>query len=126
MLLWDFHPNFPTPARGRQRAPFWICLPGSVTGICPCRMKACRAWLVTAPRGQTAHPKALSPSNQTRLLTVHTFKEYRLNDSPPLISGYKEAAFRQTCDSFCLYQHKCISFAVEGFFGSLMRFMNII
>lgn len=29
-----------------------LCPPGSVTGICPCRVKVCRAWLVTAPRGQ--------------------------------------------------------------------------
>lgn len=29
-----------------------LCPPGSVTGICPCRVKECRAWLVTAPRGQ--------------------------------------------------------------------------
>lgn len=28
-----------------------FCPLGSVTGICPCRMKECRVWLVTEPRG---------------------------------------------------------------------------
>lgn len=67
LVLWDFHPNAENPLVGRRQGPFCLCLPGSVTGICPCRMNECRAWLVTAPRGQTAHPKALSPSSQRRL-----------------------------------------------------------
>lgn len=43
----------------------WVCLcpPGSVTGICPCRVKECRAWLVTAPRGRTTLRKAVLPSD---------------------------------------------------------------
>ncbi|KAG7516016.1 hypothetical protein JOB18_020449 [Solea senegalensis] len=53
-----------SPLRTRQRAgqPFLrqqavrvhvcLCPPGSVTGICPCRVKVCRARLVTAPRCQ--------------------------------------------------------------------------
>lgn len=67
LVLWDFHPDAENPLVGRRQGPFCLCLPGSVTGICPCRMNECRAWLVTAPRGQTAHPKALSPSSQRRL-----------------------------------------------------------
>lgn len=62
--LWEPPPR--ETLAGRRRIPFCLCLPGSVTGICPCRMKERRARLVTAPRGQAAHPRALSPSNQTR------------------------------------------------------------
>lgn len=67
MVLWDFHPSSENPLAGRRQGPFCLCLPGSVTGICPCRVNECRAWLVTAPRGQTAHPNALSPPSQRRL-----------------------------------------------------------
>lgn len=34
-----------------------LCPPGSVTGICPCRVKERRAWPVTAPGGQTSLQK---------------------------------------------------------------------
>lgn len=43
------------------------CPPGSVTGICPCRVKERRAWLVTGPRGQTSLPKTTTSSLQIRL-----------------------------------------------------------
>lgn len=44
-----------------------LCPPGSVTGICPCRAKECRAWLVTGPRGQTSLPKTMTSSFQIQL-----------------------------------------------------------
>lgn len=40
------------PVRTTQQA-CRFCPPGSVTGICPCRMKECRVWLVTELRGHT-------------------------------------------------------------------------
>lgn len=49
------------------RAYVCLCPPGSVTGICPCRVKVCRAWLVTAPRGQAVPRKATLSSLQLQL-----------------------------------------------------------
>lgn len=60
-----------TKIHRHEGAPVRLCPPGSVTGICPCRVKECRAWLVTAPRGQNTLQICIKPHSVCTVL--HSF-----------------------------------------------------
>lgn len=71
-----------TTIHRHEGAPVRLCPPGSVTGICPCRVKECRAWLVTAPRGQNTLQICISFTQNAPFCTMFTLKCGEMSCSP--------------------------------------------